>query len=116
MLGRSHIRARHNYEHNTVRENLENKALSSCCEVIEWDYGDVGKYFPLVDYKNVLKMRKMPVKQMYLTAMILRNALNTLRPNNTSQYYSLLPPTLENWLSQGPLARPNLDAVIVHDD
>jgi hypothetical protein len=84
--------------------------------VIEWDYGDIGKYFPLIDYKNVLKMRKMPVKQMYLTAMILRNALNTLRPNNTSQYYNHLPPTLEDWLRQGPLARPNIDAVIVRDD
>jgi len=36
-----HILARHNNAANTAREIQENKALSSCREVIEWDY-DVG--------------------------------------------------------------------------
>jgi hypothetical protein len=112
VLSLSHVRARHQYEHNTPREVLENKVLSSCRETIEWDYGDIGRYFPLMNQKEVLKMRRMPVGAMYLCAMILRNALNTLRPTNTSQYFHLNPPTLEHWLSQGPNARPNVEAII----
>jgi len=115
-LQNSHIRARHDYALNTMRENLENRALSSCREIIEWDYGDVGKIFPLVDYKRVLKLRSMPIKQMYLTAMILRNAFNTLQPNETSQYFNVPPPTLEEWLRQGPGARPNIYAVVELDE
>jgi hypothetical protein len=115
VLSSSHVCARHSNEVNTEREMLENRVMSSCRETIEWDYGDVGRYFPLVDYKEVLKMRKMPVGAMYLTAMILRNALNTINPTNTSQYFHLNPPTLEEWLAHGPAARPNLEPVIIDD-
>ena len=115
-LGKSHLRARHNYAVNTIRDNSENKALSSCREIIEWDYGNVGTMFPLVDYKTVLKLVNMPVKHMYLTAMILRNAFNTMNPGQTSQYYNLPPPSLDDWLRQGPAARPNIEAVINVDD
>jgi hypothetical protein len=38
-LDTSHIRARHNHE------KLENRALSSAREIIEWDYGEVGNQF-----------------------------------------------------------------------
>ena len=99
-----------------MREKLENRALSSVREIIEWDYGEVGNFFPLVSYKKVLQMVNMPVKQMYLTALILRNAFNTMQPNNTSQYFNILPPSLEEWLAQGPGARPNIYAVIELED
>ena len=66
--------------------------MSSCCEQIVY-YGDIGRYFHLVDYKYVLKMRKMPLAAMNLTAMILRNALNCLTPRITSQYFHMNPPT-----------------------
>ena len=78
----SHIRARHSYAVNTPREILENRAMSSCREVIEWDYGDVGTTWAFVDYKKGLKIRKMPVGAIYLCAMLLRNALNTLHAGN----------------------------------
>jgi len=111
-LDTTHIRARHNYDPNTVRENLENKALSSCREVIEWDYGDMGNFFPFLKMENVLKLSSMPVKKIYLTAMILRNSLNCFRPNQTSQYFNLPPPSFDAWISQGPAARPNIWATI----
>jgi hypothetical protein len=49
----SHILCRHTNEPNTARQVAENKAMS-CREIIEWDYGDVGRYWNLVDYKKVL--------------------------------------------------------------
>jgi len=92
-LDTSHIRARHNYAINTVRETLENKSMSSCREQIEWDYGEMGRFFPFITMDNVLKLSSMPVKKIYLTAMILRNALNCFRPGITSQYFNLPPPS-----------------------
>ncbi len=50
-LDESHIRARHNYDPLTARECIEIRSMSSLRETIEWDYGDIGKYFPIVDWK-----------------------------------------------------------------
>jgi len=111
-LYQSHRRARHNYDDLNDRENIENRVMSSLRETIEWDYGDVARYFPFVKVKQVLKMRRMPVADIYLTAMIMRNALNTIKPNNTAIYYSNRPPTLAQWTAQGPNARPHIVPVI----
>ena len=51
----SHILARHHIQPLTARQVTENKALSSCRQLIEWDYGDVGTMWALVDYKKNLK-------------------------------------------------------------
>lgn len=87
-----------------VRKNLENVCLSSCREVIEWDYGDVGTTFSYVDYKKRLKMRKSPVGLVYLTAMIMRNAMVCLRGCNTSKYFNFNIPDdfLHTWTGEGP--------------
>ena len=61
----SHILCRHTNEPNTARQVAENKAMSSCREIIEWDYGDVKRCWNLVDYKKVLKMRQMRVNEIY---------------------------------------------------
>ena len=98
----SHILARHHNENNTDRQNLENKCLSACRECIEWDYGDVGKMWSMVDYKKVLKMQLMPVKNIYLTALILRNAYVTMNGGTTPEYFNMTPPTFEVWVHQGP--------------
>lgn len=98
----SHILARHHNEINTERQTLENQTLSACRECIEWDYGDVGVMWSMVDYKKMLKMQLMPVKNIYLTAMILRNAYVTMNGGITAEYFNLIPPTFEIWTSQGP--------------
>ena len=108
VLDTAHIRARHSFHENTQREILENKVLASCRETIEWNYGDIGEEWPLLNYKKLLILRRMPVSDMFLVAMILRNAMNTIIANNTSKYFSLNPPTVETWLSQGPNARPHI--------
>jgi len=74
----SHILARHNSHPNTPQQIIENRVLSSCRECIEWDYGNVGTMWALVDYEKVLKMRMMPVRDMYMAAMIMRNVYVTI--------------------------------------
>jgi hypothetical protein len=73
VLNFGFIASRHQEPQND-REILENRSMSSCREVIEWDYGDVGTLWAYLDYKKVLKMRKMPVAATYFVAMLLRNA------------------------------------------
>ena len=102
IYGLNNIRARHDNLHNTPREVLENKSMSSCRECIEWDYGDVGKMWAFVDYKKILKLRRMAVGPMYLVALILRNAHNTMNGCNTCEFFAMAPPSFEEWTSQGP--------------
>jgi hypothetical protein len=49
--------------------------------------------------------RKSLVAEMYLIAMLLRNAYTTMHGSNTCEYFNLLPPTFESWVSQGPFER-----------
>ena len=95
------LSARHQ-DPSTARLVLENKTMSSCRETIEWDYGDIGRYFKLLDYKHVLQLRRMPVAKICICAMILRNALVTMNGNNTAEYFSCAPPTFEEWVGLGP--------------
>jgi hypothetical protein len=55
-LSLSHVWARHKYNPCTERENLKIRVLSSFRECIEWDYGDVGRFSPSVDFKKILKI------------------------------------------------------------
>ena len=98
----SHNIARHHEEENTDRQNLENRTLSACRECIEWDYGDVGVMWSMVDYKKILKMQLMPVKNVYLTATILGNAYVTMNGGTTAEYFNLIPPISEIWCAEGP--------------
>jgi len=96
------LSARHQNATTNSRESLENRAMSSCRETIEWAYGDIGRYFKLLDYRYVLKIRKMPVALMCVCAFILRNALVSMNGFNTAEYFNCEPPTFEDWVSQGP--------------
>jgi hypothetical protein len=48
------------------------------------------------------KMQLMPVKNIYITAMILRNAYVTTNGGTTAEYFHLLPPPFETWCGGGP--------------
>ena len=72
--------------------------MSTCGETIEWDYADVGMYWAYVDYRNVSKMRSISVAQIFLTAVILRNAHVCM---NGSKLY--MPPScFEEYIAKGP--------------
>jgi hypothetical protein len=106
VLNDTHIRARHHHDNLSPREILENRKMSSCREVIEWDYGNVRTMWAFVDYKKILKLRcKMDVGKLYLLTMILRNAHNSMNESNTSLYFNCIPPTFEIWISQSPKKR-----------
>jgi hypothetical protein len=97
----THLRVRHDYDNLTDREKLENKTLSSCREIIEWDYGNLGKMWGYLDFKKGLQMRKQHISRFYLVGMILRNAHVTMNGCQTSLFFDCEPPSFQNWTSNG---------------
>jgi hypothetical protein len=49
----------------------------------------------------------MKVDKIYLLAMILSNAHNTMNGSNTCTYFKVKPPCFESWKSEGP--RPKIN-------
>lgn len=86
------------------RRTRRNVCMSSCRETIEWNYGDNQRFFSYIDYKKKLPMRKIPLGDIFLCAMIMRNAMVAMRGNNTSLFFNYLFPHnfFETWVAAGP--------------
>jgi hypothetical protein len=80
------------------------KGMSAVRQTIEWSYKDLKTIWKFLDWKRCLKLRKQPIAKIAFVAMILRNAHVTLNACQTAEYMQMIPPTLEEWLSQGPRA------------
>ena len=102
IVNYSHIRARHDNMYNTPREILENKTLSSCRESIEWNYNDLKTKWSYIDFKNNLRLMRSNVILATICAFIFRNAHVCMNGNITSEFFSCVPPTIEDWTYQGP--------------
>lgn len=76
-----------------------NKQMSSLRECVEWEFGKVSKIFAFVDYSKNLKLYLQPIGRYYQIATILSNCHTCVYGSQTSQYYSLNPPSLEEYLS-----------------
>ena len=63
---------------------------------VEWIFGDIVNYFKFMDFK---KIGLSQVGKMYIVAAILRNALTCLYGNETSQFFELDPPSLDEYFS-----------------
>ena len=74
-----------------------NAAMSAVRTSVEWLFGDVVNYFKFVDFKKNLKIYLSSVGKMYIVCAILRNALTCLYGNQTSKYFDLNPPSLEDY-------------------
>ena len=76
-----------------------NKSMSSVRVSVEWIFGDIVNYFKFIDFKKNLKIGLSQVGKMYIVAAVLRNALTCLYGNETSQFFELDPPTLQEYFS-----------------
>jgi hypothetical protein len=81
---------------------LVNRAMSSCRESIEWNYGDLKKTFKLIDYPKALKIRQNDVQNIILCAFVLRNLHNCMNGGITSGYFQCNPPSFDEYVAQGP--------------
>jgi len=89
-----------------THESLQGRGMSSVRETIEWSYKDVKVLWKYCDYKHILQMRRQPVAKIFFVCLLLRNVIVTLHGSQASDYLNMIPPTLEEWTSQGPCAQP----------
>ena len=86
----------------TNRQIQENACLCAVREPIEWGNKEVKNYFKSLNYSNGLRLGSMPVCEMILYSFLMTNILCCFYGNQTSEYFHCRPPTLEEYLSQGP--------------
>ena len=76
-----------------------NKAMSTVRISVERLFGDVINKFKYMDFKNNLKIGLSFVGKMYIASAILQNALTYLYGNQTSEFFQVDPPTLQEYLN-----------------
>jgi len=81
----------------TPQKELYNYSMSSVRTSVEWLFGDIQNYFKFIDFKKNLKVGLSSVGKMYAVSALLRNALTCLYGNETSEYFQLDPPSLQDY-------------------
>lgn len=81
------------------------RGMSSVRETIEWSYKDLKMTWRYCNWRNVLQLRKQPVGKIVFVCILLRNMYNCMYSSEAATYFEFLPPTLEDYLSQGVKAR-----------
>ena len=76
-----------------------NSSMSAVRTAVEWLFGDVINYFKCSDFKKNLKIGLSQVGKMYIVCSIMQNALTCLYGNDTSQFFDLDPPSLEDYFA-----------------
>ena len=73
-----------------------NKAMITVRMSVERLFGHKVSYFKFLDFKKNLKISLNTDGKMYIVCAIFRNGLKCLYSNNTSEYFALDPPSLQN--------------------
>ena len=76
-----------------------NKSMSSVRSSVEWICGDIVTSFKFLDFKKNLKIGLSTVGKLYIVSALMRNALTCLYGNNTSAFFALDPPSLEEYFA-----------------
>lgn len=83
----------------TDQMRLFNASMSATRVSVEWLFGDIVNYFKFLDFKKNLKIGMSSVGKMYVVCALIRNALTCLYGNQTSKYFDLAPPTLQEYFT-----------------
>ena len=82
------------------------KGMAAVRESIEWTYKDLKNMWAFCNYERCLKLVNQPLAKIFFVCMLLRNAHITLNGCQTSAYFNMLPPTLDDWTKNGPQFKP----------
>ena len=66
---------------------------------MEWLFEDIIDFFRFLDYRKNLKIGLSSVGKIYIVFDLLRNAITCLYGNQTSEFFDLETPTLEEYSS-----------------
>ena len=83
-----------------VAHQAYNTTMASSRICVEWEFGHIIQYWAALQMRVQQKLLdgSRPGQQ-YFVAALLTNCLNCLQPNNTSQYFSVVPPALEEYIA-----------------
>ncbi|KAK3747025.1 hypothetical protein QZH41_010330 [Actinostola sp. cb2023] len=76
-----------------------NASMSAVRTSVEWLFGDIISYFKFLDYKKNLKIGLSSIGEMYVVCAILRNAMTCLYNNQTSDFFNIEPPTIQEYFA-----------------
>ena len=76
-----------------------NKSMSEVRVSVEWLFGDIANYFKFLDFKKNLKIELGSVGKLYMVSGILRNALTCFYGNQTSQFFWLDAPHIQDYFA-----------------
>lgn len=76
-----------------------NKSMSATRVSVEWVFGEVINSFKFLDFKKNLKIRLSSVGKMYVVCALLQNAITCLYGNQTSKFFNLEPPSVQEYFS-----------------
>ena len=74
-----------------------NQSMSQVRIAVEWVFGDIITYFKFLDFKKNLKIGLSSVGKFYIVSALLRNSLTCLYGNNTSHFFDIDPPSLDEY-------------------
>ena len=72
--------------------------MSKIRQAVEWSFGKVSTLWAFVDFEKNLMLYKQPVAVIYHVACLLTNCHSCLYGNQTSQYFQVPTPDLEDYL------------------
>lgn len=73
--------------------------MSQVRQCVEWGFAKVISIFAFLDYKKNLKLMLHPVSDYYAVGTIFTNCHTCLYGSQTSSYFAVDAPTLENYLN-----------------
>ena len=76
-----------------------NESMSAVRVSVEWTFGDIINSFKFLDFKKNLKIGLSSVGKMYIICALLQNAITCLYGNQSSRYFDLEPPTVQEYFS-----------------
>jgi hypothetical protein len=86
---------------NLTQAQLQfNKSMSSVRVAVEWPFGEIATYFAFNDFKKNLKIGLQSVAKIYTVSCLMFNAKTCLYGSQTSQFFRLVPPHLDEYFSQ----------------
>ena len=83
----------------TQQQDDFNKSMSRVRVCVEWVFGKLCQYFTFVDFKRSNRVLLLPVGKHYTVAALLTNCHTCLYGSQTSTFFNVQPPSLEQYLS-----------------
>ncbi|XP_023015958.2 uncharacterized protein [Leptinotarsa decemlineata] len=85
-------------QHLTPQQQEFNRSMSAVRQAVEWGFQKVTTEFAFLDFKKNQKLLVQDIEQLYKVAVLLTNCHTSLYGSQTSQYFNVVPPNLEEYL------------------